>query len=350
MMDVTGNLHGAAEVEPAAARAWPLAVKPYATATGLVAVAAIARFLLGLLDDGVLFFAIFFPAILFTALWCGRAPAIFATALSLAVVWYAFIPPQFEIAWKARATGLNLGLFCLSSGLVIWIADCHRKLIAAIEDSERRRQLLVEEIKHRGRNSIAVASTIVSRTLQHDTATANQLIDRLRIVFASPDFYADSAEVECLLHRILLTELKPYGTERFALSGEPLQMSQRQARNLALVVHELATNSAKYGGLSVGDGFLVVTWRMQSDEIVIEWKEQGRNSGAAPGNLKGFGTRLIETMVRDLKGRIERFASESGYACRIHLPIDHDVLRDEKSAHQQQQQEQNSILRSHRHP
>ena len=155
-----------------------------------------------------------------------------------------------------------------------------------------------------------MASTIVSRTLQHDTATANQLIDRLRIVFASPDFYADSAEVECLLHRILLTELKPYGTERFALSGEPLQMSQRQARNLALVVHELATNSAKYGGLSVGDGFLVVTWRMQSDEIVIDWKEQGRNSGAAPGNLKGFGTRLIETMVRDLKGRIERFASE----------------------------------------
>jgi two-component sensor histidine kinase len=88
---------------------------------------------------------------------------------------------------------------------------------------------------------------------------------------------------------------------------------------------------------------------MQSDEIVIEWKEQGRNSGAAPGNLKGFGTRLIETMVRDLKGRIERFASESGYACRIHLPIDHNVLRDEKSR-AQQQQEQNSILRSHRHP
>jgi two-component sensor histidine kinase len=328
-----GRSHGAAE-KPAAAKTWPAAVKPYAIATGLVTGAAIARLLLGLLDDGVLFFAIFFPAILFTALWYGRAPAICATALSLAIVWYAFIPPQFEFAWKDSATVVNLGLFCLSSGLVIWIAESHRKLIAAIEVSERRRQLLVEEMNHRGKNSISVASTIISRTLRHDTATANQLIDRLRIVFASPDIYAGHGAVECLLHRILLTELKPYGTERFSLSGEPVQVSPRQARNLALVVHELATNSAKYGSLSVVDGFLFVSWRIQANEIIIDWKEKGRASGSNPDNVKGFGTRLIETMVRDLKGRIQRFVSESGYACRIHLPIDHDVSRDEKSGAQ----------------
>jgi two-component sensor histidine kinase len=349
MMDVTGHLHGLADVKPAVAKTWPSAVKPYAAATGLVAVAAIARFLLGLLDNGVLFFVIFFPAILFTALWYGRAPAIFATALSLAVVWYAFIPPQFQFAWKARATGINLGLFCLSSGLVIWIADCQRKLIAAIVESERRRQLLVEEMNHRGRNSISVANTIISRTLRHDTATANQLIDRLRIVFASPDIYSDNADVECLLHRILLAELQPYGTERFALGGEHVQMTPRQARNLALIIHELTTNSAKYGGLSMADGFLVVQWRLQSDEIVIDWKEKGRTSGADTEYVKGFGTRLIETMIRDLKGRIERVVSESGYACRIHLPIDHNVVRDEKSR-AQQQREQHSILQSHRHP
>ena len=330
LQGATSRSRGAAE-EPPAASTWPEVVKPYAIATGLVVLAAIARLLLGLLDDGVLFFAIFFPAILFTALWYGRAPAIFATALSLAVVWYAFIPPQFEFAWKARATAVNLGLFCLSSGLVIWIAETHRKLIAAIEVSERRRQLLVEEMNHRGKNSISVASTIISRTLRHDAATANQLIDRLRIVFASPDIYADNGDVESLLHRILLTELKPYGTERFSLSGDPVRLSPRQARNLALVIHELATNSAKYGSLSVVDGFLFVSWRMHGDEIVLDWKEKGRASGVIPENTKGFGTRLIETMVRDLKGRIQRFVSESGYACRIHLPIDHNVLREDKT-------------------
>lgn len=320
-MDVTGNLHLPADVEPASAETRPPAVQAYAIATGLVALAAIARFLLGLLDDGVLFFAIFFPAILFTALWYGRAPAIYATALSLVVVWYAFIPPQFVFAWKPRATWVNLGLFCLSSGLVIWIADCQRKLVAEINESERRRQLLVDEMRHRGKNSISIASTIISRTLGNDAATAKQLIDRLRIVFASPDFYADNGEVECLLHRILLEELRPYGTDRFALSGGPLQITPRQARNLALVVHELATNSAKYGGLAVADGFLFVTWHMEGGEIIIDWKEKGLASDAGNGNGAGFGTRLIDAMVRDLKGRIDRFVSETGYACRIHLPI-----------------------------
>jgi K+-sensing histidine kinase KdpD len=146
--------------------------KAYAIAFALVAAAATVRYLLGLFDEGVLLFAIFFPGIMLTALWCGTGPAVFATILSLVVVWYAFIPPAFEFQLKARATWLNLGLFCGSSALIVWIGARHRKLLAAIEQSEKIRKLLVEELHHRSKNSMSVASTIISRTLSNQASSS----------------------------------------------------------------------------------------------------------------------------------------------------------------------------------
>lgn len=320
MNKINGSAINTHDDEPAATSGEISSTRSYLVACGLVCAAAAARYLLGLFDDGVLLFAMFYPVILVIAFWRGTRPALFATALSLFVVWFALMPPHFEFVVKERATWINFALFCFSSGFLIWIADRHRKVVAAMNLSERRRRLLVEEMRHRSKNSISVASTIISRSLRHEPATAEQLIARLRIVLAPPDIYAETEGIECLLHRLLLAELKPYGTDRFALNGEHLQLSLRQARNLALIVHELATNSAKYGGLSVVDGFLFVTWRCESGDLVIDWKERGHNGATANANVKGFGTRLIETMIRDLKGQFEWRTSEAGYECRISFP------------------------------
>ncbi|OYW55229.1 MAG: hypothetical protein B7Y80_09520 [Hyphomicrobium sp. 32-62-53] len=295
--------------------------KPYGLAILLVGAAATFRFGLGLLEPNVLYFAVFFPAILLTALWGGSGSAIFATALSLFVVWFAFMPPHFEIGIKDRANVVNLGVFLCSAAVLIWIAEQYRRALAQITAAEETRRLLVEEMRHRNRNSLTVANTLIRRTLSHDPATADNLSARLRVLLDTDNVFEGNRPDGEMLHRVLLSELQPYGTDRFGLNGEPVILAAGHARNLALVVHELATNAAKYGALSAPDGFLDVFWHSDGDQLELTWRENMRREGEEPPTAKGFGTQLIDAMIRDLRGHIQRTFDEKGFTCRIVVPL-----------------------------
>ena len=295
--------------------------KPYALAVLLVGAAAALRFGLSLLDPNVLYFAVFYPAILIAALWGGPGPAMLATFLSLFVVWFAFMPPYFEIGLKERANIINIGTFVVSAALVIWVAERYRRTLAELTAAEETRRLLVEEMRHRNRNSLTVANTLIRRTLAHDPAAADNLSARLRVILDTDQVFEGNTPKGELLHRVLLAELQPYGTERYGLFGDSLILAPSQARNLALVVHELATNAMKYGALSAPDGFLAVSWHLDGDELEITWREKMRREGKEPSNTKGFGTQLIDAMIRDLKGHVYRTFDETGFTCRIVVPF-----------------------------
>jgi two-component sensor histidine kinase len=110
-------------------------------------------------------------------------------------------------------------------------------------------------------------------------------------------------------------------------------VAPRQARNLALIVHELATNSLKYGALSVASGLLTIAWRCEEGQIVIDWIEEGRNSAGYQESSCGFGTKLIDVMIRDLNGHIDRQPTETGFVCQIVLPTKSgDVAPAEQAA------------------
>ena len=188
--------------------------KPYALAVLLVGAAAALRFGLSLLEPNVLYFAVFFPAILLAALWGGPGPAILATSLSLFVVWFAFMPPYFEIGFKERANIINIGTFVASAALVIWIAELYRRALAELKAAEETRRLLVEEMRHRNRNSLTVANSLIRRTLAHDPATADNLSARLRVILDTDNVFEGNMPKGEMLHRVLLAELQPYGTER----------------------------------------------------------------------------------------------------------------------------------------
>ena len=143
----------------------PLEWKAYALAVVLVGAAAALRFGLSLIEPNILYFAVFYPAILLAALWGGPGPAILATALSLFVVWFGFMPPYFEGGLKDRANVFNLGMFVFSSGLLIWIAQRYRRAMEKITAGEETRRLLVEEMRHRNRNSLTIGKTLIRRTL-----------------------------------------------------------------------------------------------------------------------------------------------------------------------------------------
>jgi len=107
---------------------------------------------------------------------------------------------------------------------------------------------------------------------------------------------------------------------RFAIDGDDAEISVRAATPLALVFHELATNSAKYGAFSSDDGKVTVSIRREEDEIVIDWHEEG-GPPVVPTDREGFGSRLIRMAVQSqLKGSLNRDMLEKGMMATLRIP------------------------------
>jgi two-component sensor histidine kinase len=294
--------------------------RAYLVAAGLVGIAAICRYSLELVSSGAFYYALFFPAIGAATLLSGSNVGFFSLVLTNVVVWIAFMPPRLTFSWPSLTDWTNIAQFSISGGLLIWLTEQYRRALEALTAEERRRRLITDELVHRSRNSLTIASTVVSRTLASQPDTAKQLIARINVLLGPEHVELEPTSSRRPLRHVFLAGLKPYGAERFALVGDELEIEPRQARDLALIVHELATNSVKYGALSAPNGFLTVKWQTDNGFAVIDWIEKGRSKTEVHSST-GFGTKLIDTMVRDLHGTIERQLEPIGFRCRIAFPI-----------------------------
>ena len=158
----------------------------YAVAIGLVGLAASLRFLVGLFEQGVVYFALFYPAVVIATLLSGYRAGIVALVLSVIAVWLLFLPPPFSVALKEPAAHLNIVLFIASSALLIWLSEGYRKAVLELREEKSFRDLLLDEVRHRSRNSVAVAKTIVDNTLKSDPQTAATINGRLACSQPSP--------------------------------------------------------------------------------------------------------------------------------------------------------------------
>ena len=105
------------------------------------------------------------------------------------------------------------------------------------------------------------------------------------------------------------------------LDGLPVPLSADVAQAVAMTVHELATNAAKYGALSRPGGRLSAIWRHEGDDLVLDWTERGGPPAAAP-DRDGFGSLLIRVnVVTRLRGAFEPLWSPEGFSCRIRVPV-----------------------------
>jgi two-component sensor histidine kinase len=124
------------------------------------------------------------------------------------------------------------------------------------------------------------------------------------------------------LKRLMEEELAPYrrsDASRVRFSGPSIQLEPRVAQSLAMVLHELVTNAAKYGALSAPEGRVMIAWeRRPSGRLVLYWNETDGPIIAAPPKRRGFGTGLIERTVRtQLDGEVHFDWSRSGLFCEI---------------------------------
>jgi len=124
------------------------------------------------------------------------------------------------------------------------------------------------------------------------------------------------------LGRLIVEELAPYQSGgQIALAGLEVQLQPATAQTLALALHELVTNSAKYGALSSLSGRLSITWGMEAQDLLLEWKEWDGPAVQKPIS-RGFGTRsVIASIETQLGGRAEFDWRPEGLVCHLSVPL-----------------------------
>lgn len=174
----------------------------------------------------------------------------------------------------------------------------------ALRESEGRARLLLAELRHRVRNILAMIRSLVTRTASEEMSAfdyAQHLAGRLDAVARTQAILTsrpgEGIEIEDLVREELLAQAP--AEDRFHLEGPAVLLSPKAAEVLTLAVHELATNSIKYGSLGA-DGELSITWDVEQRDaekwLTLVWEESGvENSGSASGC--GFGTELITKRV-----------------------------------------------------
>jgi PAS domain S-box-containing protein len=190
-------------------------------------------------------------------------------------------------------------------------------------NAEARQKLLVRELQHRTKNILAVMQSIVSNTLirSRNLASAKDaILGRLHALARAQQFVASGASAGVQLRELVEAELEPFAG-RLSIEGPPLVIGGAFAQTLALVLHELATNAAKYGSLSTPKGRLLVRWEIQRQraepELTFSWVEKDGPPAAAPAE-QGFGSQLIATAL----GGAPRISFEPrGFAFEITLPM-----------------------------
>ena len=195
-------------------------------------------------------------------------------------------------------------------------------------DSSERERALAAELQHRVRNLLAILRSVLGRTIDTAESPEEGMVHfqaRLDAIARHHGRIAHQRIATVDLETMIRDELLNFGEgdgERVALSGPVVLLAHQQAELIAIALHELATNSVKFGALAAGKGRLDVTWRVQPERLVLEWIETGVSIVAAAPLRFGFGREFIEQAVPyQLDAATVFDLRPGGVACRIELPL-----------------------------
>ena len=224
---------------------------------------------------------------------------------------------QRRWCFAAAASTQRDGHVAQISGVTIDITD--RK------EAEERQLLLTREVDHRAKNALALAQSIVKLSKGETVEAYISAVEgRIMALSRAHALLARTRWQGADIERLIEEEMAPHrngDVKRFALSGPALSLEPRAAQSLALALHELATNAAKYGALSQPAGRLQVSWDKGPDGFMLRWTETG---GPVPtAKSSGFGLRVIRASIeQQLGGRVRFDWKETGLDCLLHVPLD----------------------------
>lgn len=196
---------------------------------------------------------------------------------------------------------------------------------------EEQKELLTKELSHRIKNIFTVVQGMTSIAARENPEARNALeelsgrFSAIAAAYACVTPSSDEATVSGSLMTLLKVLFAPYcvnGAERVLVEGPDVKVGPRAASALALILHERATNAAKYGALR-GGGVVHLTIGLDGDErCEFEWRESGGPEISAPPRAQGFGSRLIHSTIASLGGDVDVEWARQGLRWKMSLPVE----------------------------
>jgi NO-binding membrane sensor protein with MHYT domain/two-component sensor histidine kinase len=239
---------------------------------------------------------------------------------------YRLETPERGAWWvniRGRVIARSRGRPRRMAGVVLDVTD-RRQTFTALTEAEARQRLLIDELNHRVKNTLATVQSIARQTAKGAPVSPDfveAFESRLVALSRTHDALTRGAWEHASLRELLIQEFAPYAAEQFRLEGEDVSLRPRQALALGMVFHELATNAAKHGALSQTSGCVGVRWTAGAERLDIVWREEKGPQVAQPLR-QGFGSRLIRSVIRgELAGAADLDYAPDGFTCRLSVPL-----------------------------
>lgn len=228
------------------------------------------------------------------------------------------------------ASGAMLDCECYCSALLDRSGRLTSISVAILDVTARRRAeetqlLLIGELNHRVKNTLATVQAIATQTLRRSKGPSDfapTFIGRIHALAAAHSLLSSSTWQGARLRELIEGQLQigTVDTDQLGIEGPEIDLPPETALHLALVVHELVTNANKYGSLSVPQGRVDVTWSVAGGKLDLRWKESGGPPVSAP-TRKGFGSIMIESSLTAEGGSASSTFAPEGLQCHIELPF-----------------------------
>ena len=192
--------------------------------------------------------------------------------------------------------------------------------ISKRHEAEERQRLLLHELNHRVKNTLATVQAIAFQTLKGEiplSEARSRFEARIQALSRAHNLLTGQNWEGASLEQVVRDATDYLARERIRIEGEPVWLAPRAALAMALALHELGTNAVKYGALSTEAGSVAIAWRVVEGILQMEWKERQGPRVVQP-NQRGFGSRLIEKgLGSDLGGSARLLFEPDGLRCII---------------------------------
>ena len=228
--------------------------------------------------------------------------------------------PSGEVRWILIRSEIRFSDSGRPTGAIGVVLDVTERRFA-----QERLELLAREVDHRANNLLTVVQGVIALTEGEDAETVKATITgRVQALAQAHKLLSGSRWEGAELRSLVREELLPYDpspTGRAAISGDPVTLTPSEAQAVAMVLHELATNAAKYGALSVPSGRVSVDWTLDAaGALNLAWSESGGPPVATP-KRRGFGLTIISRALSSIAGAESRIDWRSeGLACAVRIP------------------------------
>lgn len=203
--------------------------------------------------------------------------------------------------------------------------------ITQLKRAEERQHLLAQEMHHRVKNMLAIVQAIAGQTLRDAVPMRDareSFLARLRTLDAAQDMLIREISEGASIGNVVAAAMEPHtgSSERLRVDGPAVMLGARQALALAMALHELATNAAKYGALSGDAGNIEIAWNIdepasEGPRLHLRWTERG-GPPVTPPAVAGFGSRLIErSLAAEFGGEVSLAYEPNGVVCTIDAPL-----------------------------